>query len=38
MTEMRIAQGLVNRRIAKEKIVLGFQAPEMRKYTGYAVV
>jgi len=38
MTEMRIAQELVTRGVAKEDIVLGFIAPEMREYTGYAVV
>lgn len=37
MTEMRIAQELVERGVVKEDIVLGFQAPEMRQYTGYAV-
>ncbi|MDJ0554804.1 MAG: XisI protein [Microcoleaceae cyanobacterium MO_207.B10] len=38
MTEMRIAQQLVDRGVAKEDIVLGFQAPEMREYTGYGIV
>ena len=38
MTEMRIAQELVDSGINKEDIVLGFQAPEMRQYTGYGVV
>jgi len=38
MTEMRIAQELVDLGVAKEDIVLGFQMPEMREYTGYAVV
>ena len=39
MTEMRVAQELVDRGVAKEDIVLGFhQAPEMRKYTDYAAV
>jgi hypothetical protein len=37
MTEMRVAQELVDLGVAKEDIVLGFQAPEMREYTGYAV-
>ena len=37
MTEMRVAQELVDQGIGKEHIVLGFQAPEMRQYTGYAV-
>ncbi|MEI6065323.1 MAG: XisI protein, partial [Pseudanabaena sp. ELA748] len=34
MTEMRVAQELVDLGVAKEDIVLGFQAPEMREYTG----
>jgi len=38
MTEMRVAQELVERGVRKENIVLGFQAPEMREYTGYAVL
>ena len=38
MTEMRVAQELVDLGVRKEDIVLGFQAPEMREYTGYAVV
>ncbi len=38
MTEIRIAQKLVERGVLKEDIVLGFQAPEMREYTGYAVL
>ncbi len=38
MTEMRVAQQLVDRGVAKEDIVLGFQAPEMREYTGYGIV
>jgi hypothetical protein len=38
MTEMRIAQKLVEKGVEKENIVLGFQAPEMREYTDYAVV
>jgi hypothetical protein len=37
MTEMRIAQELVDRGVAKENIVLGFQAPELRQYTDYAI-
>ena len=36
MTEMRVAQELVERGVKKEDIVLGFQAPEMRQYTEYA--
>ncbi|PAX56951.1 XisI protein [Brunnivagina elsteri] len=38
MTEMRVAQELVEQGIPKENIVLGFQAPEMRQYTDYAVI
>ncbi|MGB3507756.1 MAG: XisI protein [Microcoleaceae cyanobacterium] len=38
MTEMRVAQELVERGVAKEDIVLGFQAPEMREYTGYGAI
>ena len=38
MTEMRVAQELVDLGVPKENIVLGFQAPEMREYTGYAVI
>ncbi|HBE21798.1 MAG TPA: XisI protein [Cyanobacteria bacterium UBA11149] len=38
MTEMRVAQELVERGVSKDDIVLGFQAPEMREYTGYGVV
>lgn len=37
MTEMRVAQELVDLGVAKEDIMLGFQAPEMREYTGYLV-
>lgn len=37
MTEMRVAQELVERGFPKDDIVLGFQAPEMREYTGYGV-
>ena len=35
MTEMRIAHELVDWGMKKEDIVLGFQAPEMREYTGF---
>jgi hypothetical protein len=35
---MRVAQELVERGVAKDDIVLGFQAPEMREYTDYGVV
>lgn len=38
MTEMRVAQELIDRGVKKEDIVLGFQAPEMRQYTDYAVI
>jgi len=37
MTEVRIAQELVDLGVAKKDIVLGFQAPEMREYNDYAV-
>lgn len=36
MTEMRVAQELVVQGIEKDKVVLGFQAPDMRQYTDYA--
>lgn len=36
MTEMKVAQELVNRGIKKESIVLGFQVPEVRQYTEYS--
>jgi len=35
-TDLGIAQFLVQRGIPKEDIVLGFQAPYKRKYTGFA--
>ncbi len=38
MTEWRVAHELVDRGVAKEDIVLGFQAPDMREYTDYAAV
>ncbi len=38
MTEIRIAQELVDRGVAKENIVLGFHPPEMRQYTDYAAI
>ncbi|MDJ0579140.1 XisI protein [Crocosphaera sp.] len=38
MTEMRIAKELIKKGVPKEDIVLGFQAPEMRQYTDYAVI
>jgi hypothetical protein len=37
MTELSIAQELVKRGVQKEDIVLGFQAPQMRQYTEYAI-
>jgi hypothetical protein len=37
MTEIRIAQELVERGVKKEDIILGFQAPEIRQYTDYGV-
>jgi hypothetical protein len=38
MTEMRVAQELVDRGVPKDDIILGFQATQMREYTGYGVV
>ncbi|MBD2544006.1 XisI protein [Planktothricoides raciborskii] len=38
MTEMRIAQKLVDLGVPKQDIVLGFQPPEIRQYTEYSVV
>jgi XisI protein len=37
MTEMPIAQALMEMGVAKEDIVLGFQAEYMREYTGFGV-
>lgn len=37
MTEMRVAQELVARGVGQMEIVLGFQAPEYRQYTDYAI-
>ncbi|OYD93264.1 XisI protein [Nostoc sp. 'Peltigera membranacea cyanobiont' 210A] len=37
MTEMRVAQELVEQGVPKDDIVLGFQSPQMREYTGYGV-
>ncbi|WP_404788245.1 XisI protein [Altericista sp. CCNU0014] len=37
MTEMPIAQELMTLGVAKEDIVLGFQAAYMREYTGFGV-
>ncbi|MBW4678005.1 MAG: XisI protein [Nostoc sp. CreGUA01] len=36
-TELRIAHELVAMGIPKEDIILGFQAPYMREYTGFGV-
>lgn len=36
-TEEGIAQDLLNSGISKEEIVLGFQEPQVRSYTGFAV-
>ncbi|GAA6621324.1 XisI protein [Scytonema sp. NUACC26] len=36
-TEMRIAHELVAMGIPKEDIILGFQAPYVREYTGFGV-
>ncbi len=38
MTEMRIAQKLVDLGVPKQDIVLGFQPPEIRQYTESSVV
>jgi hypothetical protein len=37
MTEAGIADELVEMGVPKEDIVLGFNAPEQRRYTGFAV-
>jgi hypothetical protein len=37
MTEMSIAQELMALGVAREDIVLGFQAEYMREYTGFGV-
>ena len=36
-TEMHVAHELVAMGVAKEDIILGFQAPYMREYTGFGV-
>ncbi|MGB0561047.1 MAG: XisI protein [Spirulinaceae cyanobacterium] len=36
-TEMRVAQELMKRGVAQMEIVLGFQYPDMRQYTDYAI-
>ncbi|MEO3706715.1 element excision factor XisI family protein [Trichormus azollae] len=38
MTEMRVAQELLERGVGKEDIMLGFQTPGMRTYTDYAII
>jgi hypothetical protein len=35
MTEMQIAQTLMAKGVAREDIVLGFQAPYVREYSGF---
>jgi hypothetical protein len=37
MTEMQIGQTLMDKGVAKEDIVLGFQAPYAREYSGFAI-
>jgi uncharacterized protein (DUF927 family) len=37
-TELDIGQDLIKRGIPKEDIVIGFQPPYLRQYSGYAVV
>ena len=37
MTEMQIGQALMDKGVAKEDIVLGFQAPYAREYSGFAI-
>ena len=37
-TELDIGQALVERGIPKENIVIGFQPPYLRQYSGYATV
>jgi hypothetical protein len=37
MTEMQIAQKLIEQGVAREDIVLGFQAPYAREYSGFTV-
>jgi len=36
-TEMRVAHELTARGVPKEDIILGFQAPYVREYTGFGV-
>ncbi len=37
MTEMQIGQVLVEKGVAQKDIVLGFQAPYVREYSGFAI-
>jgi hypothetical protein len=37
MTEMPITQKLLAQGVAREDIVLGFQAPYAREYSGFAI-
>jgi XisI protein len=37
MTEMQIAQKLMEQGVAREDIVLGFQSPYVLEYSGFAV-
>lgn len=37
-TELDVGQDLVERGIPKEDIVIGFQPPYLRQYSGYAIV
>lgn len=37
MTEMRVAVELVEQGVPNDDIILGFQSPQMREYTGYGV-
>ena len=37
MTEMQFGQALMDKGVAKEDIVLGFQAPYAREYSGFAI-
>jgi XisI protein len=36
-TELDIGQDLVDREVPKEDIVIGFQPPSIRKFSGYAI-
>jgi hypothetical protein len=37
MTEMQIGRVLMEKGVAREDIVLGFQAPYVREYSGFAI-